>query len=364
MSRPAPRFDVLEAELRERFAAGVESEWDDFDEVARRVFAYQVSTNAAYAAFAAGRGVGPDTIDDWREIPPVPASAFKHLDLVSGDATAVERVFRTSGTSGGPANRGRHPVLSLELYRAAALPPLRTWLIPEGGPIRILSLIPDPDDRPDSSLACMMGFARDAFGAPGSATFADADYELDVAGFDRALGESEADDGPVLLAGTAFAFAHWLERSSREVVLPEGSRLMETGGFKGRSQEVPRPELYARLGERLGIAEDRIVNEYGMTEMLSQFWEPVLAGGVRRHLAPPWVRTRFLDPLTLEEARPGAPGLLCHLDLANLGSVAAVLTEDVGVPIRGGFRVLGRVPGAEPRGCSLALEELLEGTGS
>jgi hypothetical protein len=120
-----------------------------------------------------------------------------------------------------------------------------------------------------------------------------------------------------------------------------------------------------------------MVNEYGMTELLSQFYEPVFrVGGAaradlgsaplenRRHVGPPWVRTRVLDPETLEPCAPGAPGLLCHLDLANAGSVAAVLTADLGVADEGGFRVLGRAPGAEPRGCSLALEELLEAHGS
>jgi hypothetical protein len=173
--------------------------------------------------------------------------------------------------------------------------------------------------------------------------------------------------GPVLLAGTAFAWVHWLdaiERRGLTVRLPTGSRIMETGGFKGRSREVPRPELYALLTGRLGIPADHIVNEYGMTELLSQFYEPVLREGcpgvgARRHVGPSWVRTRILHPETLRELPDGEPGLLAHLDLANLYSVSALLTEDLGVRDRDGFRVLGRAPGAEPRGCSLVMEELL-----
>lgn len=374
MTTQGAGFDELAVELAERFSAGVGADWEDFDDVARRVFEYQFRTNVPYATFARGRGITPDTLSHWRDIPAVPSSAFKHLELVSGDPRAVERVFRTSGTSrGGEANggeaeggepRGRHAVLSLDLYRAAALPPLGAHLFPDVERIRILSLIPDARARPDSSLATMMGFAREVWGAPGGGTFVDADHRLDVAGFDAALREAADESVSVLVAGTAFAFVHWLEASASEVELPGGSRVMETGGFKGRSREVPRAELYGELAARLGLAEDRIVNEYGMTELLSQFWEPVLHGGVRGHRGPPWVRTRLLDPLSLHEVTTGVPGLLCHYDLANLGSVMAVLTEDIGVGIAGGFRVLGRVPGAEPRGCSLALEELLEGSGA
>jgi hypothetical protein len=113
-----------------------------------------------------------------------------------------------------------------------------------------------------------------------------------------------------------------------------------------------------------------MVNEYGMTEMLSQFYEPVLrderahALSGRWHVGPPWVRTRVLDPATLDPVDPGEPGLLAHLDLANLDSVAAILTEDIGVAVHDGFRLLGRNQGAEPRGCSLAMEELLQARGA
>ena len=79
----------------------------------------------------------------------------------------------------------------------------------------------------------------------------------------------------------------------------------------------------------------------------------------RFHRGPPWVRTRVLNPLTLETLPLGELGVLAHLDLGNLGSVAAVLTEDLGREVPGGFQLLGRSPGSEPRGCSLAMEDFL-----
>lgn len=366
-------FEVLAGDLATRFERGIDATWPDFDQVAREVFAYQYRTNPPYRAFAESRGRSPDQVERWQDIPAVPASAFKHLALVSGDPSRVERVFRTSGTTlQGPSGRGAHHVLSLGLYEAAALPNLAAHLVPDaagGTRPRLLSLVPDDRELPESSLATMMGFARSRL-AGGSEVLASTDGELDMTRTFAALSAASGDGVPVWVAGTAFAFVHLLDQAGARgwrVELPAGSRLMETGGFKGRSRAVPRPDLYAGLEATLGVPTPRMVNEYGMTELLSQFYEPVLrtAGAPaaldgRHHVGPPWVRTRVLDPETLEPLATGETGLLCHLDLANLGSVAAVLTADVGVAVEGGFRVLGRAPGAEPRGCSLALESLLE----
>jgi hypothetical protein len=177
---------------------------------------------------------------------------------------------------------------------------------------------------------------------------------------------------PVLLGGTAFSFAQLLEEIGESGVppLPKGSVVLETGGFKGRVRSVPRPELYDAISRTFNIPTMRIVNEYGMTELLSQFYEPVLLEGGpedperRRHLGPPWVRTRILDPYTLEPARDGDVGILCHMDLANLDAVSAILTDDLGHAVDDGFRIMGRAEGAEARGCSLIVEELARAAGA
>ena len=105
-----------------------------------------------------------------------------------------------------------------------------------------------------------------------------------------------------------------------------------------------------------------------MTELCSQYYDDVLLtrfGGEnrpRRKLGPVWMRTLAVDPATLAPLPDGTPGLLCHFDLANAGSVLAVQTEDLGVIEDGRLRLLGRIPGAEPRGCALALADLLAAT--
>lgn len=358
-------------ELMTRFSAGVEAPWPDFDAVAARVFAVQYEGNAPYRAFCEARGVSPDALPDWRHAPLVPATAFKHLDLVVGDPDRAELRFRTSGTTGGAARRGVHRVRRADLYQASLLPPLLHWLLPDGVRPTLLSLVPAPDRVPDSSLSHMVGvLGRSA--CEEVVWGVDPDAAPDPAYLAPHVRRSVERGQPVLVAGTAFAFVHLLDALAREGVrwfLPEGSRVMETGGFKGRSREVGRAELYDGIRDRLGVPPSHVVNEYGMTELLSQCYEPVLRGGppdldLRGHHPPPWLAVRAVDPLTLEEVPAGQPGLLAFYDLANLGSVSAVLTQDVGSVIDGRVHLTGRAPGSEPRGCSLAMEQILAANGN
>ena len=375
-------FQELARELKEVFRRGVGEAQDDeaFNDLAVRVFRFQYRANAPYRAFVDRRGLDPGAVDRWEAIPPVPTRAFKTVPLVAGAQEDVERVFRTSGTSRGPEERGEHHIRDLSLYRASLLPPFRAHLHPEGRPLPVLALLPSPREVPDSSLSFMVGevaelWARehgDAGGEDRDTFFVDPGEGIREGAFWEALLEARDRDEPVLLAGTAFAFVHWLElveEKGRRVALPAGSRIMETGGFNGRSRTMSRERLYRGLEAAFGIPPEGVVNEYGMTELLSQFYEPVLVegnptpGSSRYHLGPPWVRTRVLDPRSLDPLPQGEVGILAHLDLANLGSVSGVLTEDLGEAVPGGFRLRGRSRGAEPRGCSLAMETFLAGAG-
>jgi hypothetical protein len=169
-------------------------------------------------------------------------------------------------------------------------------------------------------------------------------------------------DGPaLLLCGTAFAFVHLLDALEADditIALPSHARIMETGGFKGHVREESRDSLYARIAQRLAVAPARIVNQYGMTELGSQFYDGVIAqpGLPRCKQGPPWTRVRILDP---HSGEPAQVGVIHVYDLANTGSILAIQTADLGRALPGGFEVLGRQPGAEERGCSLAIDELL-----
>ncbi len=336
-----------------------------FEALALRLFRFQATACPPYAAYLARLGVEPDGVERWREIPAVPTGAFKTLDLCCFPPQRAVRVFRTSGTSTDTA--GRLLLDTLALYDHSLRPSFRRGLLPDldtGDRLPIRVLAPAPGESPDSSLSYMFGAAI-------------AEWGDERSGFDVVEGVLRTDAlrervaalrEPALVCGTAFAFVHWLDALAREGVhldLPTGSRLMETGGFKGRSRSVPRPELYAALETRLGIPSERMVNQYGMTELGSQFYDSVLCEpGPRRKLEPPWARVRIVDPDSGEEIPDGQVGVVEIVDLANTGSVLALRTSDLGRRIavpggRSGFDVLGRAEGAEVRGCSVAADAML-----
>jgi len=239
-----------------------------FQDLAIRIFRFQCRANPAYGGFVGRRGVDPDAVTSWKEIPFLPTRAFKAMPLVSGDPVEVERVFRTSGTTLGEGARGEHHVLDLRLYRGSLRRSFANHVLgdaPWG--LTILCLLPSPESAPDSSLAFMMGDVVEAFGGEDSGFFVGRDGEIDEDSFWQALRDAEGAGRPVLLAGTAFGFVRWMElsgRRSRWVSLPEGSRIMETGGYKGRSRQVPRDELYRGLETAFGVEENLIVSEYGV----------------------------------------------------------------------------------------------------
>jgi hypothetical protein len=140
--------------------------------------------------------------------------------------------------------------------------------------------------------------------------------------------------------------------------LPRGSWLLETGGFKGRSREVSKKELYTRLARIFSLPDSSLWNEYGMSELSSQAYARGVSG---LHRTPPWARVLVCDPSTGREVRPGRRGLLRWIDLANIDSVFALQTLDVAERARDGFRLIGRLPRTEPRGCSLSVEDLAGG---
>src|SRR5688572_4719474 len=342
---------------------------DEFNRAALRVFQYQFARNRAYAAFCVRRERHPDDVDHWTAIPAVPTAAFKEVPLIAGNPEDAEGVFRTSGTSAGPEKRGVHYVLDMSIYHFSLIPNFAACVLPDGAELRLLSLIPSGAELPDSSLSHIVSVLVDRLGARESGFFASASHGIGDERIAAALEHAEADSVPVCLLGTSFAFVHWLDRLAmrgERYTLPAGSRLMDTGGYKGRSREVDADEMRQRYQELLGIAPSHCINEYGMTEMCSQFYDSALRDHVRGRararykIVPPWVRTRVVDPETLEPLPPGETGLLQHFDLANVNSVMAIQTEDAGFTIDTGFHLLGCAPGATPRGCSIAMDLLLD----
>ena len=130
---------------------------------------------------------------------------------------------------------------------------------------------------------------------------------------------------------------------------------METGGYKGRSRELPKQELHELISSRLGIPASTIICEYGMSELSSQAYDQTADSATRprEFQFPPWARVRIVSPETGTEVGVGETGLVQVFDLANAFSVMALQTEDLAISRQEGFELLGRASAAEPRGCSL-----------
>lgn len=328
----------------------------DFDELVLEAFQFQYRQLEAYRGLCQRGDIEPDQASDWRQIPPIPALAFKTLDL---SVETGGELFRSSGSTTDRPSVHRHGFP--DLYRATIDASFPSALLGSLEPRPMMSLIPDRQQAPESSLSFMVDYILRQWGTEDS-LWAFGSRGVDARRARSFLGARQRDRRPTLILSTAFALVQLLEALERfdlRFRLPAGSVVFETGGYKGRSREVPPGELIERLEDRLGLQPGMIVREYGMTELTSQFYTAALRGGdPDLFQVPHWVRVRILDPETLNEVPSGTTGLICVCDLANLSSAVHLLTEDLGVAEEGGFRLLGRAAGAELRGCSLTVEEL------
>ncbi len=307
----------------------------------------------------------------WAQVPFVPTTGFKKLVLSSLRREDRTTVFHSSGTAGQEPSRHFHSAESVLVYEAS----LWKWFQSSLGPVgECLFLTPPPNDVPHSSLVHMFETVRQMSGLPES-TFtgtlsSDDTWQLGFAATLNQLQAAVAAGKPLTLLGTAFSFVHLLDHLAENLLsfeLPPGSRVMETGGYKNRSRVLPKAELHALITKRLGVTPDNIICEYGMSELSSQAYtvrndqcpvtrrdQSIYPAAAASHFHfPPWARVQLISPETSREVAEGETGLIRVFDLANVFSVAAIQTEDLGIRRGDGFELVGRAQLAEPRGCSL-----------
>jgi hypothetical protein len=340
---------------------------------------YQRAHVAPYARFCAQRvsGRGVDTVDD---VPALPTDAFRFARISSREPSEDVRTFCSSGTT--RDSRSTHALQDLTLYDTAARTAARHALFPDRDQMALIVLAPHERELADSSLSYMLARFVEWFGNDGSTHV----WPLERPELDRLttrLEHAAAAHLPVALLGTSFAFVHAIDAlHERRFALPAGSRIMQTGGFKGRSREVAVDDMRGLLSDTFAVAPDLIVAEYGMTELSSQLYDGTLRAHVlaqaspraraegplvatelppqpRRLWAPPWVRVSVVHPETLRPLPHGEQGLVRIDDLANLDSVAFIQTSDLGTLDEHGLTLHGRASDAVARGCSITAEQLL-----
>jgi len=336
-----------------------------WNELAGELFAWQFAQVPAYRRLCLAHGVTPENLASWRDIPAVPQQLFKQTLLYAHGSASPAAIYVTSGTTTGKP--GRQHLLGTDIYRAVSVEGARRAGL-FSREVGLHFLTPSPMKAPYVSLSAMFGFWQKAFRqtsprprfwvSPGHFEFARLREALTAQIKAPRPGRGLR---PVAICGTAFSFVHLLDTWAGlpPLRLPRGSWLLETGGFKGRAREISKAALYRQLARTFTVRDNAIWNEYGMSELSSQAYAHGTHG---LHHTPPWARVLVCDPATGREVGVGRQGLVRWIDLANTDSVLALQTLDVAERTPHGFRLIGRLPRTEPRGCSLGAEDLAANT--
>lgn len=306
----------------------------DFDRMTLEVFRFQAEACTPYREYLELLGVDPAAVECPEQIPFLPIELFKSHRVYCG-SNPPQQIFTSSSTTG--QTPSRHYVADLRIYEEAFTRSFELFYGP-AEQTAIYALLPNYLEREGSSLIYMVeGLIR-----RGGGGF----YLYD---HDALLRDMEAHQGKKILLGVSYALWDLAEEQRgalRDVIV------METGGMKGRREELPREEFHRLLCDAFGVQS--IHSEYGMAELMSQAYSD--GNGIFR--TPPWMRicVRDLnDPFRL--LPNGATGGINLIDLANLYSCSFLQTQDLGkVYDDGSFRILGRISGSEIRGCNLLVQ--------
>jgi len=351
---------------------------ESFDELAVAIAAHQARSVPGFRRLVEASGA---TLTDGGAIPAVPVDAFRLARVAAHPPELDAARFLTSGTT--TSTPGRHAMRTTGTYRELSLAWGARALVRPPATRVVVALAPPPGPEPSSSLAFMMRAFMEAFdGRPLEATAAGtfdplatgrwlaSPRGIDVDGLARALEIARRRSEPALVLATGFALVLLLDAlGSRSLPAPPGSVVMTTGGFKGKTREIAPAELARQVARALALDERSVVGEYGMTELTSQLYEGTLPGGGlhgRRGLfvPPPWLRVTAVDPETLLPVARGQVGIARFVDLGNVDSAVAIVTQDEIRNEADGIELLGRRRGSPARGCSLAIEEMVLGARS
>lgn len=350
------RADRLAERILEVVERGPEADSSAFDTLWPDVFRYQYECNAPYRDFCDAQDRTPADVADWRDIPAYPTDSFKHEIVASFPMDDAVQALMTSGTTS-PNQRGRifRDALGQKLVFAANRVMTDAYLFPDSAEdrrCRVLILAPSPQLAPSMGMAVGMEQTRRHFGTEDS-RFLVGRTGVNVRALVAALRESERTGVPVALIGATSAFVYFLKGAAKKGLrfrLPEGSRLGDGGGYRGRFGEMTRDDYYALVGEVLGVPEEMCANILGMAESATNYMDGAVRdrllgrkASARRKPLPAWTRVLAVDPGTNLPLPDGEVGLLRHFDLANLPTVLAVQTDNLGYTDgRGGFEIMGR----------------------
>ena len=315
----------------------------NFNELAIALFKHQHQNNHIYHQFCNSISINADAIDSINKIPFLPISFFKTHAVITGEFE-TDIIFESSATT--QATPSKHFVKDIDLYRKSFTTCFEKFY---GAPQHkcILGLLPSYLERKNSSLVLMTDELIKASNNPLSGF-----YLYDYEKLHRNILHNELLKLPTLLIGVTYALLDFAEAYPMQL---RHTIVMETGGMKGRREEMTRQEVHALLQKQLDISQ--VHSEYGMTELLSQAYSK--GDGIFH--CPGWMKIVLRnvdDPfhiITTEDAKvKSQTGLINVIDLANIHSCSFIATDDIGrLHANESFEVLGRSDSSDVRGCSL-----------
>jgi Acyl-protein synthetase, LuxE len=306
-----------------------------FDNHAVALFKYQANHNETYKQYLNSLDIVPNNISKIGQIPFLPIEFFKSRTVKTNE-WETQLVFESSGTT--QLIPSKHHIENVDFYHAHAKELFEEKFGSLSGKT-IVALLPSYLERQGSSLVNMVSYFIAETKSDSSGFYLD-----ELAELVNILTDSDKTD-EICLFGVTFALLDLAEKYKLNL---SNVTIIETGGMKGRREEIIKDELYDILRSRLGVKN--IYSEYGMTELLSQSYGE---NGMFSNSKSMWVLIRDInDPFTILPA--GKTGGINVIDLANAYSCAFIETKDLGrVNQDGSFEVLGRFDNSDLRGCNL-----------
>ena len=309
----------------------------EFENKAIEVFKYQFENNLVYRSFCDLLYKHPCDVKKIKDIPFLPIDFFKSHEIkISSKKTS--KIFTSSGTTG--SNLSRHFVTDLNLYEKSFMNCFKIFY----GNIKeytVLGLLPSYLERNNSSLVYMVNKMIE------QSKFTESRFYLnEIDELKETILKLEKSKRKTILIGVSYALLNLIEYHKFNL---KYTLVMETGGMKGKREELIKSDLHKLL--RNGFGVNNIHSEYGMTEILSQAYSK--KNGL--FSTPPWMNILIRDTEDAQSILPlNRTGGINIIDLANINSCSFIATMDLGKLHKNGqFEIMGRFDQSDIRGCNL-----------
>ncbi|MCL2492053.1 MAG: acyl-protein synthetase [Coriobacteriia bacterium] len=372
-----PTYENLCAEVLEIIERGPEATLPNFNELALLQFRFQYAHNDTFRQFVDAKKVDPAHIDRWEDIPLIYGDAFKS-NLISSFPLENSILGLITGGTTSLTQRGQifRDEWGQKLVFAANRIMTKTYVFPDFDGekrCRLLILAPSPEVAPSMGMAIGMEQTLKNFGSPDS-EFLFRRSGIDVKKLVVYLRESERTGAPLALIGATSAFVYFFQACKRDGLsfkLPEGSRLCDGGGYRGRFGVVTRDDYYKMVTDILGVPAHYCVNTLGEGETATNLFDDSLYRYIkglepreRSRPVPPWSRVRAMSVDDLTPLPDGEVGLLAHWDLANAPTVLSLITDNLGYTSNDSTccEIVGRAKLENNKISSLPDENAIEGS--